>query len=111
MANKREFKKYVGEISTSIVQDMMVVYYNIDKANREGIDKAVIEILKAGEKAIMHANVKFDKSPRAFETKNEYKKAATQFYKSLYKKVNQEFAKEINAAIATFNAAVPKENN
>ena len=53
MANKREFKKYVNVVSTSLVEDMMSVYYSINGVDPEKIDDAIISVLKAGESAIM----------------------------------------------------------
>lgn len=107
MANKREFKKYVSAVSESIVSDMMAAYYYLEGVNKEEITKAVSDILVAGENAIMKANVKFDKTEKAFASAHEYHKAKRTFFHELYSKVNREFANDINAAVKAFNAAVP----
>lgn len=109
MANKREFKKYVSAVSTSIVSSMMAAYYDVAGINKEEVTAAVTDILVAGENAIMKTDVKYDKTACAFDNKHEYHKAERKFFKEVYAKVNKEFAEEINAAIKKFNAAVPED--
>lgn len=109
MANKREFKKYVNVVSTSLVEDMMSVYYSINGVDPEKIDDAIISVLKAGESAIMKTNVKFDKTAGGFENRHLYDAAKKSFYAELYKKISKEFSEAINEAIKKFNAAVPQE--
>lgn len=107
MANKREFKKYITAVSASICQDMMDAYYTFDGIDKDAIDNAVIEILQAGEFAIMKSNVKFDKGEKAFPL-GGYRNARRAFFKTLYKKTNKEFADAVDKAIKKFNAAIPE---
>lgn len=109
MANKRIFKKYVTQVSTALVNDMMTIYYSFENIDKDAIDKAVINILKGGESAIMKSNVKFDKTLKAFENSRQYRKAKRDFYNGVYKKVNGEFKKCISDSIATFNNAIPED--
>lgn len=113
MANKREFKKYVTAVCSTVSMDMMDTYCNIDGVDMNKVDDAVIDVLKAGEVAIMMANTKFDKTPKAFP-EGGYHKAKRAFNKWIYRKANKEFAEAINAAVKKFNEAVPvdvKERN
>ena len=43
MANKRDFRKYVGEVVNGICQDMMMAYYNIPGADVDAIDEIVFQ--------------------------------------------------------------------
>lgn len=108
MANKREFKKYITAVSQAVSQDMMDVCYTVDGVDCAAVQDAVIDILKAGELALVKANVKFDKTPKGCE-EGAYAKERRSFYNGLFKKVNTEFLEAVNAAIKKFNAAVPEQ--
>ena len=107
MANKREFKKYVSAVSAHLVSDMMEISYHEPGVDQDKIDEAVIDILKAGEVAIMKANTKFDKTAKAFPD-GSYHKESEKFYRALYRKANKEFADAVNAALKKFNEATKK---
>lgn len=108
MANKREFKKYISAVSTSICEYMMDVCTFVPEVNEEEINKAIIAVLTAGEAAVIKANVRYDKSESAFP-EGGYAKARRSFYKALYGKAGKEFNEAIKAAVKIFNAAVPAE--
>lgn len=106
MANKRDFKKYVTAVCAAVSEDMMDAYYNVDGIDQNVVDDAVIDILKAGEIAIMLSNTKFDKTAKAFPN-GGYHAAKRSFNRGVYRKANKEFADAVNAAVKKFNAAVP----
>lgn len=107
MANKREFKKYVEAIGASACEAMMETYYNVEGADKAAIEKAMGQVLGAVGAARAHANVFFDKGHKAFENPAEYSKAKAEFFKKLFVKINDDFAKELDAALKVFNAAIP----
>ena len=83
MANKREFKKYVEAVGASACEAMMATY-------------------------CCNSNVTFDKGRKAFESANDYNKARNAFSKQLFDKINDDFGKQLDEAIKTFNAAIPQ---
>lgn len=107
MANKRDFKKYITAVTNAVCQDMMDICC-LDSVDCNAVQDAVIEVLKAGELAIIRTGVKFDKTPGAFP-EGGYKNARRVFYKALYKKANKEFSETLNAAVKKFNAAIPEQ--
>ncbi len=107
MANKREFKKYINTVSDNIISDMTYACYSVKDANKDLIEQAVIEVLKAGATAIMKSNVKFDKTRRAFDNQHDYLKAKDSFFHNMYRTINKEFAAAVNDAVKKFNSAVP----
>lgn len=107
MANKREFKKYINTVCNNIISDMTFAAYSIEGANVQGIDEAVIEMLRAGSAAVMKSNIKYDKTRRAFANEREYRAARDRFFHEMYKKINREFSASIEAALKKFNAALP----
>lgn len=109
MANKRDFKKCITALVNNICQDMMLAYYNIDGADCEQIDAAIIDVLSAGEVALLKSNVKFDKTSKAFTSGKEYHTEKMRFNKSLYHHIYNEFNLAIGEALKKFNAAIPQE--
>lgn len=108
MANKREFKKYAEALGASVCEAMMLAYYNQKDVDKKAIEKAIAQVLGATAAAKSNANVTFDKGPKAFDSLADYSKAKKAFFKQLFNKINDDFNKEINAALKTFNAAIPQ---
>lgn len=108
MANKREFKKYVEAVGASACDAMMATYYNVEGADKEAIEKAIVKVLGAVGEARANSNVYFDKGVKAFENQAEYSKAKGEFFKKLFDKINADFAKNIDEALKIFNAAIPQ---
>lgn len=108
MYNKREFKKYISSVSQDICSYMMDVCVFVPGINEEEIHMAIITVLTAAESAVLKSNVKFDKSPKAFPA-GGYAKARRAFYKSVFKKANEEFKQAVESAVKMFNTATPAE--
>ncbi len=109
MANKRDFKKAVDAVGASVIDEMMIAYYNVQNADKEAIANSVSTILGAIEKAKDNSNVYFDKGVKAFENKAEYAKAKKGFFKALFNKIHTEFSEQIDQAVKAFNNAIPQE--
>ena len=107
MANKREFKKFVGALGASVCDEMTYAYYNVEGADKQAIGKAIEKVIVAIEKARANSNVFFDKGRKAFPELKEYSVAKEKFFKSLFKKVSKEFTTELDEALKDFNAALP----
>lgn len=109
MANKREFKKYVTEVSGALVTDMMATSYAFEKADKDAVDNAIIKLLQAREEALIKTNVKFDKTQKAFESRHAYNAAKRKFYTELFNKVNVDFGKVVAESVKVFNTAFPQD--
>ena len=109
MANKREFKKYVDALGASVIDEMVVSYYNVKGADRDKISEAIEATLGAIGKAKNNANVFFDKGAKAFESPEEYSKAKKSFFRTLFNKIENEFGEDVNKALKLFNKALPEE--
>lgn len=109
MANKRIFKKYVNNVTATLINDMMATTYMFEGIDKDAVDKAIINLVKGNESALLKANVKFDKTLKGFESSKLYHQAKAKFYHDLYKKINKEFKECVNESLATFNNAFPAE--
>lgn len=108
MPNKREFKKYVDALGASVIEEMMVAYYNAEGADREAISVAVGKVISAIEDAKCKANIFFDRGPKAFASMKEYSKEKRDFFRALFYKIESEFGAEVHSALKDFNGALPE---
>lgn len=109
MANKRNFKKDVEAVGAELCEEMMATYYNVENADRDAIAKSIEKVLFAVTKAKDNSNVYFDRGHKAFESIEDYTKAKKNFFKTLFDKIHEDFASEINEALKIFNSALPSE--
>lgn len=109
MANKREFKKYVDAVGASIVEEMMIAYYNVKGADKKTIGESVGMILDAIEESKNNSNIYFDRGPKAFSDHKEYVVAKKNFFKALFKKIENDYNTAVENAVKKFNEALPEE--
>lgn len=109
MANKREFKKFTDALGASVIDEMISAYYNVEGVDKDKVSQAMEKVLGAIGKAKNHANIYFDKGPKAFADMKEYSKAKKLFFVNLFDKIETEFNEEINAGLKLFNAALPAD--
>lgn len=109
MGNKREFKKNVQAVGDSVCAEMVDVFDTVENVNKDEVAKAVEKVICAIAAAKSNADVTFDKGVKAFPNIVEYSKSKKAFYRQLFKKVTDDFYKDIDEALKIFNAAVPDE--
>lgn len=107
--NKRDFKKYVESVGDSACASMAEVYDTVENVAKDKVADAVEKVICAVAAAKANADVTFDKGVKAFDNLKEYSKAKKAFYKSLFKKVYDDFYKDLQEAVKEFNAAVPQD--
>lgn len=107
MANKREFKKMTEAFGASLVDQMMVVYYNIEGVDKAKIESAIGKVLHAVGKATANSNTFFDKGRKAFDSEKDYIMAKKNFFKQMFKKITTDYSAEIDEAMKEFNSAIP----
>lgn len=108
MTNKRDFKKYADALGSSVAQEMMLAYYNVEGIDREAVAGAVKKVIAAIEDAKNNANRFFDRGANSFADHKEYAVAKRNFFRSLFQKIEKDFNTQINEALKEFNAAVPE---
>ncbi|MDE5797257.1 MAG: hypothetical protein K2H75_09100 [Muribaculaceae bacterium] len=108
MVNKREFKKFVDAVGSSVCEEMMTAYHTVEGADRDAISKAIEQVLGAIGAAKSNANIFFDKGAKAFDNPKEYARAKEKFFRALFNKITNDFNHEVNSALKTFNAALPE---
>lgn len=107
MSNKRDFKKYVDAVGASIVENMMVAYYNVEGIDRKAVGEAVGKVLNAIEDAKNNANVFFDRGAKSFADHKEYSREKGKFFRALFEKIEKDLDAEIQEALKLYNGALP----
>lgn len=109
MANKRDFKKAVELVGDSACGSMVDIYDTVENVDKDKVAKAIEQVIGAVAAAKSNADITFDKGVRAFDNIVEYSKAKKAFYRQLFKKIKDDFYKELDEAVKLFNSAVPEE--
>ncbi|MCH5241030.1 MAG: hypothetical protein J1F67_01210 [Muribaculaceae bacterium] len=107
--NKRDFKKYVESVGDSALAQMVDVTESVDNVDKAKVADAIEKVISAVAAAKTNADVTFDKGVKAFDNIVAYSKAKKAFFKQLFTKINEDFYKELDAAVKEFNSAVPEE--
>lgn len=107
--NKRDFKKYVESVGDSACASMADVFDTVENIDKEKVADAVEKVIGAVAAAKSNADITFDKGVKAFDSLAEYSKAKKSFYKQLFKKIYEDFYKELDDAVKEFNSAIPEE--
>jgi len=105
MASKRIYKKILEATTASVCNEMMLeaVFCN-DEEKQEKIERIVANMLAAYENSRIQSNVKYDKSPRAFDNDREYHRARRAFYRKMFDRIYADYNKVLNESIESFNA-------
>lgn len=108
MANKREFKKSVEALTSALVDEMMVSYYNVKEADRDKISEAIAKVIEAMGKSKKTAATAFDKGVKDFENLAAYNKAKAKFTKDQYEKAIADYNEALSEALKAYNEGMPK---
>lgn len=108
MANKRELKKYVEALGSAVANEMMVAYYNVEGIDSDAVASAIQTIIGAVAEAKGNCNRRFDRGVKAFADRKEYRRAKGAFFRALFNKIESDFDAKMEAALKTFNGALPE---
>lgn len=104
MANKRDFKKNLSEVTELLLGELNIAAYEAETEEKaEILNGAMADVLKAYSLALIKSNVKFDKAPKAFASEHEYHKSRRAFFNEMYNKIYREYCDEIGQALSTLN--------
>lgn len=109
MANNRFLKKQIHYVCGDIAAECIMAKYFIDGADKAKLDEIVGTVAQLQATALSRANVSFDKTPRDFANKAEYRKARHQYFVKAYNSLNEGFAAEVEKIVKEMNSAMPKK--
>ena len=105
--NKREYKKAVTALGTSMCVEIFGIGAVNKNADADKIQKAMNIVWNAMLKAKKGSNLFFGKSERDFENRQAYRKALSAYNKALYSRLDAELETSLDEAVKLVNEAIP----
>lgn len=110
MSNLRQVKKNIKNLCDDIVAECVIAETLRQNVDTKKLADVVENAIKLKYDTIRKVSVSFDKAPRDFTNKAEYKKARNKYYKKALASLDALFFKQVESMVAELNKAVPKDN-
>ncbi len=102
MANRRNLKKSIRYACGDIAGECIFAETNAENVDKW--DNIIINVALLQEEAIKRLSVPFDKTPKDFENKKEYRKARRAHFKQVEKALTEYMHTETKKVIEEMNA-------
>lgn len=109
MATKRQLKKYVRNTCGALASEIILAHVAFPAIDGNKVSEIVTEIASLQCSAIARVGISYDKAPRDFESKNEYRKDRRAYFATAYNKLVADFNNDVLALVKKMNAALPEE--
>lgn len=107
MANKRNLKKQVKYLCGDMASECILAIELAPNLDKEKMEDAIGQIAKLQFSTIGHITFSFDKSPRDFTSRKEYRHARKEYFKKAYSSIIKEFNAKVDEILKTMNSAIP----
>ena len=108
MANKRQLKKAICYACGEMAGECFFAQDTFENTNPEDWDKIVLDIALLQAEAVNRVSVDFDKVPKDFANRKEYKKARRTYFKAVEKAIGSYMKEESEKIVGAMNALVKK---
>lgn len=78
------------------------------EADMQKLDEVEMHAAKLQALTLKHVTFAFDRTPRDFENRSEYRREAARYYKKAYRSLIAQFNKELQKIVDLLNEATPK---
>lgn len=109
MANKRTLKKQIRYICGDIAGESLLAKMLIPGVDKDAITDVIVKAAELQTTALCRTNISFDKAPKDFENKAEYRAARKKYYRQAFGKLSETFNNQVLAVVKEMNAAMPKK--
>ncbi len=111
MANKRQLKKYMKEMASSLAGETVFILNFYDNIDEEKANSVIDRILVHMTEKISDVSVNFDKTCSEFynNDRHQYRKDKRTYYKNCYKKLYEDFNSGVKDILKDMNALLSKE--
>lgn len=109
MANKRSLKKQIRYICGDIAGESLLAKVLIPGVNKDAMTDVIVKTAELQTTALCRANVSFDKTPKDFDNKGQYRAARRKYYRQAFNKLSESFNNQILSVVKEMNAPVPKK--
>ena len=109
MANKRELKKAIKMACGEIAGQCLMAESTVKDADIDKWDNVIVNVAMLQKEAVNRVSVAFDKTPKNFAAKNEYKTAHKAFFKNVEKAIADYMHNEVAKIVEEMNALLPQK--
>lgn len=109
MANKRNLKKQIRYICGDIAGECLLAKTLIPGVNKEAMTDVIVKAAELQNTALCRTNISFDKSPKDFASKAEYRAARVHYFNQAFKKLSENFNNQVLSIVKEMNAAMPEK--
>lgn len=108
MANKRSLKKQIRYICGDIAGESLLAKTLIPGVDKDAMTDVIVKTAELQTAALCRTNIAFDKAPKDFENKAQYRVARSRYYRQAFNKLSESFNNQILTIVKDMNAAMPK---
>ncbi len=109
MATKRQLKKFVRNTCGALAAEIIFARAAFPTIDRKTVHDIVADIAGLQADTLAKATIAFDKAPRDFENRAEYKKARRAYFGTAYTKLLDNFDEAVVNIVKRMNAALPED--
>jgi len=105
--NRRKLKKSIRYTCGEVISESAFASAVIETENINILSEAIVDAVRLQANALKKASVSFDRQPKSFGSRAEYRKAHRAYYKKAYAALADYFNKELAEIVKKMNSALP----
>lgn len=109
MANKRQLKKQIKCICGDLAGECIVARDLIPGIDFKSMNEIIYKIAELQSSALARVTFSFDKTPKDFDSVQEYHAASKKYYASAYSKLRDDFNNGVQEIVKEMNSQLPEE--
>lgn len=109
MASKRDLKKQIAYVCGDVATECLIAAEYVNGVNGETMRNIVCKLALLQENVLKNVTFAFDKVPGDFESRHDYNKARSAYFKKAYKALREKFNARLIEIVKEMNAALPQE--
>lgn len=109
MANKRNLKKQIRYICGDIAGESLMAKVLVPGVDKDAMTNVILKAAELQTTALCRTNIAFDKAPKDFANKAEYRAARSKYFRQAYAKLSESFNNQVLEIVKDMNAAMPKK--
>ncbi len=109
MANKRQLKKRISYVCGDLASDLILASYSMESIDRTKVNKILTDIATLQEDARAKVSFNFDKTVKAFDSKQAYNKARKEYNVQAFGKLRKDFSERAMDIVKQMNELIPAD--
>ena len=107
MANKRDLKKYILNLTGSLAFNCMYAAETVNGIDQEAADKVIDQISVLQQASLRRVSFAFDKKVADFDSRHAYNLARHAYNTQAYRVLVKEFNEKVAEIVKQMNALLP----